>query len=204
VLTLLLAGLLATSVEVERVLAVVNDAAILTSDLQLAEVAGLVPREKGETEKAYDEAVLEALIDLDLRWQDLESAGIAQRVEADVDGAWARAVKSAGGEDELDRRLKAIGMPEIALRRLIRRAAIVQVYVSTHFAPFVRPTADEIKAVYDGELVPAARKAGEPVPGLEAVRSQVEEIVRQRKLLAEVDRWTSELAVKGRVTRYSR
>ncbi|MGE5236834.1 MAG: hypothetical protein ACM3O7_10840 [Acidobacteriota bacterium] len=203
-LTLLLAGLLATSVEVERVLAVVNDEAILTSDVQLAELANLVPREQGETDKAYHGAVLEALIELDLRWQDLESSGLSERVEADVDGAWAAAVKSAGGQDQLDGRLREIGLPEVALRRLVRRAAIVQAYVSSHFAPFVRPTVDEIKAVYDRELLPATRKAGEAVPELAAVRPQIEEIVRQRKLLAEVDRWTKELAARGQVVRYYR
>jgi hypothetical protein len=202
VLALVLAALLATPVEVDRVVAVVNHAAILTSDIQLAEVAQLVPRGKDEGDAAYERTVLEALIELELRWQDLESAGLTDRISADLDAAWAATVHKAGGRETLDERLHALGLPEDSLRRFVRRAAIVEAYVSNHFAPFVRPTLDEVKAVYDRELVPAAKKAGEPVPVLEKVRPQLEEIVRQRKLLAEVNRWSEELAARAKVVRY--
>lgn len=203
-LTLFLAVLLAGGVEVERVLALVGGTPILTSDTELADAAQLVPRAAGEDDAAHRSAVLDALVALELRWQDLETAAMASRTQVDLDAAWASTVKRAGGEDVLRDRLAAIGLPEAALRELVRRAAIVQAYVGVRFAPFVRPSAEEVEAIYRDELAPALRSAGQPVPELAAVRAEVEALVRERKLTAEVERWTSDLARRTEVVRYVR
>ncbi len=202
VLALLLAISLAVPVEVERVLAVVNGAPILSSDLELAELARLVPREPTEDTAAYRAAEVEALIVLELRWQDLEAAAIAPRVPADLDAAWSAVTERVGGEDALRAMLAEHGLPESALRELVRRAAIVEAYVAGRFAPFVRPTAEEVEAYYRDELSPKLRAAGKSVPELAAVREQIESLLRERKLDAEVQRWTDDLAKRSVVVRY--
>jgi len=204
VLTLVLAVAIAVGGEVERVLALVGGAPILASDAELAEAGALVPRLAGEDDDAHRHAVLDALIDLELRWQDLETAAMASRTKVDLDAAWQATVQRAGGDEALRARLAAMGLPEAALRNLVRRAAIVEAYVGARFAPFVRPTAEEIEAVYRDELTPALRASGKPVPELATVRHQVEALVRERKLTAEVERWTAELARRAEVVRYVR
>jgi hypothetical protein len=202
VLALLLPVLLASSVEVERVLALVSGVPVLASDIDLAEVAALVPRQQGESEDDYRRAVVEALVDLELRWQDLEASAMAPRISADLDGAWRKMVKRVGGEEELRRRLERIGLPEGALRELLRRAAVVEAYVASRFGPFVRPTAPEVEKTWLEELVPKLKAAGQPVPDLSQVRSQVEVLLRERKLTAEVERWTADLAKRSEIIRY--
>jgi len=110
VLTLFLAVLLAGGVEVERVLALVGGTPILTSDTELADAAQLVPRVAGEDDAVHRTAVIDALIALELRWQDLETAAMASRTQVDLDAAWASTVKRAGGEDALRARLAAINL----------------------------------------------------------------------------------------------
>jgi hypothetical protein len=202
VLALLLPVLLA--VEVERVLAVVNGVPILASDAELAEASQLIPRQPGEGDVAYRAAVVEALIELELRWQDLEAAALTSRVQVDLDAAWAATVKRAGGADALRDRLAALGLPEAALRTLVRRAAVVEAYVATRFAPFVRSSAAEVEKAWSEELAPQLRAAGKSVPDFAAVRDQVEALLRERKLGDEVERWTAELTKRAEIVRYLR
>ena len=201
-LALLFPVLLVAAVEVERVVALVNGVPVLVSDVELAEVAALLPRQQGESDDEYRRAVVEALVDLELRWQDLEAAAIAPRIPVDLDAAWQKMVGRAGGETELRRRLERIGLSEGALRELLRRAAVVEAYVASRFGPFVRPSAQEIDKAWHDELVPKLKAAGQPVPDLSQVRADVEALLRERKLTAEVERWTADLAKRAEIIRY--
>jgi hypothetical protein len=202
VLALLFPLVVMTAVEVERVLAVVNGVPIIASDAELAEAAVLVPRQVEESDAEYRRAVVEALVDLELRWQDLTAAGITARVQIDPDAAWRATVQRAGGEDALHRKLAEMGLGERELRELLRHAAVVQAYVASRFAPFVRPTPQEVEAVWRQELAPQLEKAGKPVPVLAEVRGEVEALLRERKLSAEIERWTADLAKRGEIVRY--
>jgi len=204
VLALLFPVLLTAAVEVERVLALVNGVPVLVSDVDLAEVAALVPRQPGESEDDYRRAVVEALVDLELRWQDLEAAAIAPRIPVDLDAAWRKAVSGVGDEGELHRRLEGIGLSEGALRDLLRRAAVVEAYVASRFGPFVRPNAQEVDKIWHDELIPKLKAAGQPIPELSQVRGEVEALLRERKLTAEVERWTADLAKRAEIIRYFR
>lgn len=189
-------------VEVERVVALVNGVAVLQSDVELAMAARLVPGREGEGEQAYRKAVAEALVQLELRWQDLESSGAAEQLHPDLAAAWAKVVRAAGGEAELAQRLAALGLPESLLRELVRRAAVVEAYVARRFAPFARVSEDEIEKYFRDELAPQLRARGQAIPDLAAVRATVEAILRERKLAAEVESWTAELEARGEVVRY--
>jgi hypothetical protein len=204
VLALFFTLVLASQVEVERVVALVNGAPILASDVDLAEIADLVPKGADEDDQSYRSAVAEALVLLELRWQDLDSAGVSTRIQVDLDVAWASVLRRVGGEAQLHDRLRAAGLDEAVLRALIRRAAIVQQYVGARFAPFIRPSATEIDTFYRAELAPGLTAAGKPVPDLKEVRSQIETVLRERKLSSEIDRWTEELERRGEVIRYFR
>lgn len=183
-------------------LALVNGAPILASDVELAELAALVPREQGESDAAYRHAVSEALVVLELRWQDLEAAALTRRSQADLEAAWNAVTTRAGGEEAVRARLAEIGLPEAALRDLVRRAAVVQAYVAARFTPFVRPLPQEVEDLWQHELAPALVAQGKPVPQLAEVRAEVEALLRERKLDDEVARWTAELEKRALVVRY--
>jgi hypothetical protein len=202
-LSVLLAVVLAVPVEVERVLALVNGVPVLASDVELAQIAQLVPREPAESEADHRRAVVEALVALELRWQDLQAAGVVQRLEVDEAHAWQSVVGRAGGGEAVGARLAAAGLGEPLLRELVRRAAVIEVYVTGRFAPFVRPTGEEVERVFREELLPSL-PAGTAPPDLKTVRPELETLLRERKLIAEVDRWTHDLEARGEVVRYLR
>ena len=201
VLALFLA-LAVTAVPVERVVAVVNGVPVLQTDVDLAEISRLVPHVEGEDAAGYRRAVAGALVDLELRWQDLRSAAIAQRTTVDMDHIWAAAVSRAGGAEALGRALEAAGLDAGMLRHLLRKAAVVQAYVATRFEPFIRPTEAEVESLWRRRLVPELRNAGKPVPPLAEVRAQVESLVRENKLQTEIDRWTEELSRRAEIVRF--
>ncbi len=197
-----LAVSLVAQIEVERVVAIVNRTPILASDVDLVELVGLVPRASGEDDAAHRETVTEALIALALRWQDLQRAGLAARTRPNLETAWASVVARAGGEEALARKLEAAGLPETLLRELVHRLATVEAYAAQRFGPFVRPSPQEIEAAYENELLPALAAAGTDPPRLEDVKGQLEQLVRERKLASEIERWTADLAARARIQRY--
>ena len=201
VLALLLAVAM-TMVPVERVVAVVNGVPVLETDVRLAEIARLVPPLKGEDEAAHRRAVADALVDLELRWQDLSSAAIAQRTPVDMERVWAAAQTRAGGKEALERALSDAGLDAGMLRHLLEKAAVVQAYVATRFEPFIRPTQAEVESLWRTKLLPELKAAGKPIPPLDKVRDTVEALVRENKLQSEVDRWTEELARRAEIVRY--
>jgi hypothetical protein len=203
VLSLLLVAA-ASLVPVEGVVAVVNGVPVLDSDVELAEIAKLVPGQAGEGADAHTRAVIDALIALELRWQDLVATSIADRTEVDMNAVWNAATRRAGGVDALRAALDAVGLEEAALRNLLRHAAVVQAYVATRFAPFARPSEAEIAAAWKSRFAPALTTQGKPVPPLTAIRDKVAAVLTEEKLLAEVNRWTSELEQRGEVVRYTR
>jgi len=199
-----LAGLVAGTEEVERVLALVNGVPILASDVELARLACLVPRLPQEDEAAYQRTLVEALVALELRYQDLAAAHLEQRLPLDWARAWDKVLTAAGGEEALQEKLAAAGLSLASLKRLVRRAALVEAYVATRLASGLRVSQGELEAYYRNEFFPAWPLSLGPPPPLEAVRQQVEAILRERKLRQEVDRWTEELAQRGEVIRYLR
>ena len=203
-LALALTVLLAAPVEVERVLALVNGVPILASDVELAEAAAIVPRQEGEGDADYRKTIIEALLALELRWQDLSAAGVVQRTPVDMDKAWDGVVRRAGGHEVLGARLQALGLDETLLKELVHRAAVVEAYVARRFAPFARPSPEEIQEAYRTEVAAPARSAGRQPQPLESVEPQLESLLKERKLAAEVERWTAELERRAEVTRYVR
>ena len=201
-LALALVVLLAAPVEVERVLAVVNGVPVLASDAELAEIALLVPREPDESDADYRSVVVTALVDLELRFQDLAAAGVVERTPVDLNKAWSSMLTRAGSEETLRTRLAGSGFDETALRRLVRRAAVVEAYVARRFAPFIRPTREEVEQLYQAEVVDRARAGGLSAPDLPTVRPAIEALLRERKLANEVGRWTDDLARRAEVVRY--
>ena len=204
VLSLLLAAFLASAAEVERVMALVDGVPVLLSDVQLCEAGGLVPRGEGEDDASYRASVVEALIALELRWQDLASAGALERVAVDLDAAWRKVEKRAGGGEVLRQRLAGLGLAESTLRELVRRAATVEAYAARRFAPFLRVTAEEVETVWQRRLASELAAQGVTAPSLDEVREQVEALIREEKLATEIERWTRELASRHQVVRYRR
>lgn len=177
----------------DRVVAVVDEEAILLSDIEEVLGLGLMDTAPGAAPADLRSRALDGLIDHQLRYQAAERFGLGQvsveRIEEQVEAIRAR-FPDAGAFDE---RLTELGMTEQELRQLVARQLLVLRYVDERLGARVFVGLEDIRAYYDERLVPELEAAGSEVPVLESVREDIRGVLREERLLEEVERWTAEL-----------
>ena len=177
----------------DRVVAVVDEEAILLSDIEEVLGLGLVDPEPGAPEGETRARVLDGLIDHQLRYRAAERFGVG-RVSVDRIEEQVEAIRSGFPDrNAFDERLRELGLTETELRQLVARQLLVLRYVDERLGAQVFVALEDIRAYYEESLVPELQAAGQPVPPLEEVREEIRAVIRQQRLLEEVDRWTAEL-----------
>jgi hypothetical protein len=186
----------------DRVMAVVDEDPILTSDLDRAIVVGQLQPSPGETEKAFRRHVLDDLIAQRLRFHEIDRFGLEQvpvdQIEKQVTQMRARFKDDATFHKEL----AAVGLDEAALRQMMARQLEVLAFVDERLGPQVFVGLDEIATYYKTVLTPPLQKQHLPVPPLDDVRDQIRNVLRQQRLTDEIDRWTEELRHKANIVDY--
>ena len=177
----------------DRILAIVDEEAILLSDVQQVIGLGLVERQPGEREEALVGRVLTGLVDQRLRFQEVERFGF-ERVSVDLVEAQVRQI-AAQFEDEaaFERRLAELEIGRDELAQLVARQLRVVNDVDERLGARVFVSLEDIRAYYDEELVPALATAGDQAPPLEEVREDIRGLLKERRLNDEIERWTREL-----------
>jgi hypothetical protein len=177
----------------DRVVAIVDEEPILLSDLERAIALGYVETVPGEGEAALHRRALDALIEWRIRLHEIARFGFEQapldEVERQLERLRARHPSETAWRAELAR----LDLDEGEVRQLLARQLAVLAYVEQRLGPRVFVGADEIQSHYDEDLVPRLVAGGEPVPPIEEVREAIRGVLRERKLNAEIDRWTAEL-----------
>lgn len=179
---------------VDRIVAVVNDEPVLLSDVEQAIAIDLDRPEGGA--QPLDTAVqrrraLDRLIDQRLRLREVERFTTRPVPAAEVDTHVAALAQRHGSD--WPAHLEAVGLDEEALRHLIRRQLRVLDYIEERLAPRVRIAPDEIQAYYRGTLRDTLEAAGEPIPPLDDVRAAIRQVLHERQLNLEIERWTAAL-----------
>jgi hypothetical protein len=187
---------------VEEVLAVVGNTPILHSDIELAALVNLDPRDPIETPEAYRKRLLESRIRLEIQFRDLEESGVLFRLSIEASRARAALVARAGGEEVLDAELRQHGLIEPDIDELALRVAAVDAYVEQRLRPRVTVTIEEIETAYQELLVNEIAASDDEVPPLVTVRDRLHELLIERKLNEEIERWLERAAARQEVTRY--
>ena len=195
------------AVVLDRIAAVVGDDLILESELRKLVGVGYLPREAGETDGAYRERVLATRIVEVLRERQLRKTGgiepKREEVEARVAALEARVVKERG--EPLDAILARAGATRDELTAFVKRGMALENFVRERLSPAIKTTDAELHAYYDGPFREDARARGLPtIPPYEDVAEQIRELLRERKLNAEIERWTEQLRAETRVLIYHR
>ncbi len=177
---------------VDAIVAVVDSAPILASDLELARLVDLAPSDE----------VFTARVALELQYQDLVASGALYRLELDV-GARRAELKAALGlpARELSP-LQGTGLTEDDLEQLAIRLAARDAFVEQRLRPRVRVTLDDLRTAYRDEVVPSVEDANVPVPELETVAGQLREVLVARRLTEQVEQWMAEIRTRHEVVRY--
>ena len=84
------------------------------------------------------------------------------------------------------------------------RTAAVDAYIQQRLRPRVSVNMDEIEAAYQQLLVDEIATSDEAVPPLTTVRDQLHQILVQRKLNDEIERWVERAMERQEVLRFGR
>lgn len=184
---------------VDRIVAVVNEEAILASDLDRLIGLGLVERQPGESDRDLRRRVLDELIEQRIRLQEVERFGLAQVPVRQIDEQVAEIRGRFPDEEAFERRLDELGLDREGVRHVVAQQLAVLTYVEERLGARVFVGLEEIRAYYTQRLVPELEAAGLPVPPLEEVREQIRRVLREELLNLEIERWTRELRAQADV-----
>jgi hypothetical protein len=188
---------------VEEVVAVVDRTPLLRSDIDLAELLALVDRPSGSTEADYRSALLEARIQLEVQFRDLEVSGVLYRLDLDVAEVRRSLLSAAGGIDSLSPELAAVGLDESDIDELALRVCAANAYAEQRLRPRISVSLQEIETAYR-KLAVDLESQGETAPPLNAVQDRLHRLIAERKLNDEIERWVNRALEEREVTRFVR
>jgi hypothetical protein len=188
---------------VEEVVAVVDRTPLLASDIDLAELLMLVERPFAADDASYRSALLDARIQLEVQFRDLEASGILYRLDLDVTGVRRSILDRVGGLETIGADLAAAGLAEVDIDELALRICAVGAFAEQRLRPRVSVSMQEIETAYR-TLAVELESQGEPAPPLASIREQLHRLVAERKLNDEIERWVARAEEEREVTRFVR
>lgn len=186
-------------VEVDRIVAVVDQDPIFASDIERLVALGLAESEDGERPEDLRRRVLDSLIDQRLQLHVVERYAFGPIPSAELDRQVEILRGREGGTDALKQRLDDLGMDEASLRLLLSRQLRVLVYVEERLGPKVFVEPDAVRAYYQTTLLSALAQQGVAAVPLEDVADDIRALLREEQLNNEIDLWTQELRLEAEV-----
>ncbi len=195
------------AVTLDRIAAVVGDEVVLEGEVSRLAAIGFLPRREGEAELAYRDRLLDLRIVELLREKELRLlTGLEpdpNEVNAKLDEVAAR--YEAGAGEPFERVLERARTSRDEVREWIRRGIALESYARERLLPTVKVTDEAMRAFYEGPFrSEAAARGVATLPPFPEVQDQVRELLRERLLNEEVERWTKGLREKTRVLVYRR
>lgn len=187
---------------VDRIVAVVDDDPILTSDLDRAIGLGLAARSAGETDDVFRRRVLDVMIDERLRAHEVDRFGFTEISLAEVDEALQRLKGRFGSDAAFEKQRQGMGLEVDDVRQIVARQVMVLTYVDERLGPRVFVSLDDIRAYYDDVLTKEMARRGRPLPPLGDVREEIRNVLREQRLNEEILRWTRELRLEADIEDY--
>ncbi|MEO8503778.1 MAG: hypothetical protein ABI609_07790 [Acidobacteriota bacterium] len=178
---------------VDRILAVVDDDPILASDVRQVIALGLVARQDGETDRQLWRRVLDLQIEQRLRFHDLDRFGFADVPPQAIERSFQDIRRGFPSEEAFLQRLREVGLTEAGLRQLAARQLMVFSYVEERLGARVFVSLEDITTYYHDVLTPQMKRQGDNLPPLDDVREQIRSVLREQRLLREIERWTADL-----------
>lgn len=187
---------------VDRVLAVVDEDPVLLSEVEQVLVLGLVEPREGEDERQLRRRVLDLLIEQRLRFHEIDAFGFVEIPEVEIQASFDEIRARFGTDEAFDRDLERVGLDRDSLRQLIARQLMVLYYVNERLGPRIFVDLDDIRAYYEGTLVPELQRRGASVPPIQDVREDIRALLKEQRLDEELVRWTDELRSEADVEDY--
>ncbi len=173
---------------VDRVVArVQNDIITLSEVRELERYQQLVA---GHAES--DGRVITELVEQWVVNSEAKAARFPQPPASEMNGELERLERQFPSPQAFLARLRAVGLTEDALRRVVTRQIYLARYLDYKFRPSVQVDENAVEKYYHDELVPTLQAEGKGIPSLEAVRGKVRELLTQRAITDRTAKWLEE------------
>jgi hypothetical protein len=182
---------------VDKVLAVVDEDPILSTDIDRVVKLGIQRPNAGEGQEAFRKRVLNLLIDERVRFHEVDRFGFTEIPVEMVEAEVTRIQKTFPDDRAFQKALAEVGLNLQGLRQRVTQQILVVTYVDERLGPRVLISNQEIAEYYAKVLTPEMRKRGVAPPPQEDVRDQIREAIKQEKLTVEMGKWTEELKAKA-------
>ncbi|MEO8726606.1 MAG: SurA N-terminal domain-containing protein [Acidobacteriaceae bacterium] len=210
-LSLLLLALapLAHADYLDRVVAAVNGAPILWSDVEQevriqALIEGTPP---GEITLQKRNEALNRMIDAMLLSQQLREAH-ARVDEADEQQRMAKVTQelrrqrhAAASDAAWQKLLREYGLDQAALNEHLRQQVDVLEFVDLRFRAGAQATPHQINEYYNSVFIPAMKKRGAPVPSLASVEPKIQAVLLERNIDEAMGQWLKAIRSQANIWR---
>ncbi len=192
-------GVVPGGIEVDRIVAVVDEDPIFASDIERLIALGLVEAEVGETPLQLRRRVLSALIDQRLHLHVVERFDFGASPSAAVERQLVSLRQQLDGPETFADQLQRLGLDEASLRLLLARQLRILIYIEERLGPKVFVDQEDVEGYYEDTLLPAMAEQGvDPVP-FDEVRDDIRALLREQRLNSEIERWTEELRLRAEI-----
>jgi hypothetical protein len=182
-------GLAATAQEViDRIVARVDTDIILLSDVR--ELSRYQQFSDGRSES--DAEVLDRLIDQWIVRTEARAALFPVPSDDEVNRSLERLQRSFSSPEAYEERKKQNGLSDEDVRRMLRSQLYLSSYLDSRFRASIQIDDKAIQDFYESRVVPRAESRGQAPPTLDAARDFIQEVLVQRAINVQADKWLKE------------
>lgn len=187
-LALTLALLAAGQEVVDRIVARVDNDIILFSDIQdLARYQILI-----DGNAQSDSEILNHLIDQYVVRNEAKAAFFPEPSQQDIERSLERLKRSFASPEEFLEREKQAGLTDQDVLRILKSQLYLSNYLDSRFRASIQVNDADITDYYKTRVVPRAESRGQAPPTLEAATPYIKEVLVQRAINEQADRWLKE------------
>jgi hypothetical protein len=186
---------LAAQEVIDRIAARVDTDIILLSDVRALARYQTFVDEKPKS----DAEILELLIDQWIVRSEAKAALFPQPTDEDVQRSLDRLKRAFATPEEYEERKKQAGLTDEDLMRMLRSQTYLTNYLDSRFRASIQVDEKDIEDFYKTRVVPRAESRGQAPPTLEAARGFIQELLVQRAINVQADKWLKESRARLRV-----
>ncbi len=180
---------------VDRIVARVDNDIILLSDVRdLARYQNFVD-EKTES----DSQILDRLVDQWIVRGEAKAALFPQPSDEEVQRSLERLKRLFSSPEEYEERRKQAGLTDEDIMRMQKSQLYLSNYLDSRFRASIQVDEKDIEDFYKTRVIPRAEARGQAPPTLDAARGYIQEVLVQRAINEQSNRWLKESRARVRV-----
>jgi hypothetical protein len=142
----------------------------------------------GGQSKPRDELIRE-LADQWIVRGEADAGKYPQPSQDDIDRAYEQLVAQFSSPEEFEKRHEAVGLSEMAVRRMLAQQLYLARFLDYRFRPAAQVDDKDIEAYYNDEFVPQLKARREAVPPIDEVEDTIREVLIQRDIDTLAKQW---------------